>query len=611
MHEELLMLALVLGVALVAGRLAERVGYPSILGEIVGGIIFGPPIIGLLARNEAIDVLGEFGVLLMMLYIGLHLDLSDLKRASLPGFLAAAGGFVVPMALGIILMLWAGRTFLEALFVGLAMGVTSLLTKSRILVDLRILDTRIAHVLVAGALLSDVAVLLVFAAVVGPEAGSDPSVGLAVVTGLQALAFGLGVWLIGTQVLPRVKRLWAGRELNRGMVLVAIIVVGLGFAWAAELAGLHAILGAFAAGLFFDEGVIDRKVSREVQQRLQTLSVGVLAPFFFVSAGFEVSFGVFRTDLGLLVLIVVGATVGKLVGTALFYMLSGNGWREGLVVGAGMNGRGAVEIIVAELALAQGIIDRDVFSILVFMALLTTATVPVLLTVGVRWLRRRGELVRAGERKDALIIGAGPIARALAVELKPAMPVRLIDTNRAHQVQGRRDGLEVIPGSGLDELTLESAKVNKAMRLVAATPNAETNVLIAQLGVDLGVPEISVLLQDSDALTFSTQLKEYDISVIRAPADLADWEHAVHVGSARRETVEVEKGFQGTPPGEGPPWPNRPDAFPLTVMNSSERFPFTTSAELTPGDQVLLLVRPGDKAFPAKSESPEEELAGS
>ena len=611
MHEELLMLALVLGVALVAGRLAERVGYPSILGEIVGGIIFGPPIIGLLARNEAIDVLGEFGVLLMMLYIGLHLDLSDLKRASLPGFLAAAGGFVVPMGLGIILMLWAGRTFLEALFVGLAMGVTSLLTKSRILVDLRILDTRIAHVLVAGALLSDVAVLLVFAAVVGPEAGSDPSVGLAVVTGLQALAFGLGVWLIGTQVLPRVKRLWAGRELNRGMVLVAIIVVGLGFAWAAELAGLHAILGAFAAGLFFDEGVIDRKVSREVQQRLQTLSVGVLAPFFFVSAGFEVSFGVFRTDLGLLVLIVVGATVGKLVGTALFYMLSGNGWREGLVVGAGMNGRGAVEIIVAELALAQGIIDRDVFSILVFMALLTTATVPVLLTVGVRWLRRRGELVRAGERKDALIIGAGPIARALAVELKPAMPVRLIDTNRAHQVQGRRDGLEVIPGSGLDELTLESAKVNKAMRLVAATPNAETNVLIAQLGVDLGVPEISVLLQDSDALTFSTQLKEYDISVIRAPADLADWEHAVHVGSARRETVEVEKGFQGTPPGEGPPWPNRPDAFPLTVMNSNERFPFTTSAELTPGDQVLLLVRPGDKAFPAKSESPEEELAGS
>lgn len=611
MHHELLMLALVLGVALVAGRLAERVGYPSILGEIIGGIILGPPLIGLLNRNEAINVLGEFGVLLMMLYIGLHLDLTDLKRASLPGFLAAAGGFIVPMALGIALMLWAQRTFLEALFVGLAMGVTSLLTKSRILVDLRILDTRIAHVLVAGALLSDVAVLLVFAAVVGPEAGRDPSVGLAIVTGLQALAFGLGVWLVGTQVLPRVKRLWADRELNRSTVFVAIIVLGLGFAWAAELAGLHAILGAFAAGLFFDEGVIDRKVSREVEQRLQTLSIGVLAPFFFVSAGFEVSFGVFQTDLGLLLLVIGGATMGKLLGTALFYIPSGNGWREGLVIGSGMNGRGAVEIIVAELALAQGIIDRDVFSILVFMALATTATVPVLLTVGVRWLRRRGELVKAGGRTDALIIGAGPIARALAVALKAAMPVRLVDTNRAHQAEGRRDALDVIPGSGLEEVTLESAGIDKALRLVAATPNAEVNVLIAQLGVDMGVPEISVLLQDSDARTFQTRLKELEIGVIRAPADIADWEHAVYVGSADQEVVEVKKGSEGTPPEEGPPWPHRPDAFPIAVLNNNERFPFTTTSELTPGDQVLLLVRPGVSAFGTANVEPEGELAGS
>ena len=611
MHQEILMLALVLGVALVAGRLAERVGYPSILGEILAGILLGPPLVGLLGSNQAIEVLGEFGVVLMMLYIGLHLDLTDLKRASVPGLLAAAGGFIVPMALGIGLMLLAQRTFLEALFVGLAMGVTSLLTKTRILVDLRILDTRIAHVLVAGALLSDVAVLLVFAAVVGPEAGADPSLGLALITGVQALAFGLGVWLVGTQVLPRVRRLWADRELDRSTVLVAIIVLGLGFAWAAELAGLHAILGAFAAGLFFDEGVIDRKVSRDVQQRLHTLSIGVLAPFFFVSAGFEVSFAVFQTDLGLLLLVVVLATLGKLVGTALFYVPSGNGWREGLVVGAGMNGRGAVEIIVAELALAQGIIDRDVFSILVFMAILTTATVPILLTVGVRWLRRRGELVKAGDRKDALIVGAGPIARAVAVGLKPAMPVRLVDTNRAHQVAGRSDGLEVIPGSGLEEVTLESAGVNKALRLVAATPNAEVNVLIAQLAADLGVPEISVLLRDSDARTFQTRLSDLDIGVIRAPEDIADWEHAVSTGSATKELVEVSKGGETTPPEQGPPWPDRPDAFPLLVMNSNDRFPFTTTTELSRGDEVLLLVRPGVSAFEAAETRSEAELAGS
>jgi Kef-type K+ transport system membrane component KefB len=379
------MLALVLGAALVGGRIAARFGYPAILGEIAAGILFGPPIIGILASNDAIEILGEFGILLMMLYIGMHLDLGDLRKASVPGFLAATGGFLVPTAAGMALMLAVGRTFLEALFVGLAMGVTSLATKSRILVDLKILDTRIAHVLVAGALLSDVAVLVVFAAVTGPGATEGISIGTALFAGGKALAFGLGAWLVGMWLLPAIKNRFGQREYDRGALFLAVVVFGLAFAYAAELAGIHAILGAFVAGLFIDKRVMEPKVSKEVQQRLAAMSVGVLAPFFFVSAGFEVSLDVFRTDLPLLIAVIVIATVGKIVGTALFYIPSGNGWREGLVVGAGMNGRGAVEIIVAEIALAQGLIDRDVFSILVFMALFTTATVPVLLTIGVRW----------------------------------------------------------------------------------------------------------------------------------------------------------------------------------------------------------------------------------
>jgi Kef-type K+ transport system membrane component KefB len=202
-------------------------------------------------------------------------------------------------------MLSVGRSFLEALFVGLAMGVTSLATKSRILVDLKILDTRIAHVLVAGALLSDVAVLVVFAAVVGPGAADGVSIGTALFAGGKALAFGLGAWLVGMWVLPAVRRLFGERELDRGAAFLAVIVFGLAFAYGAELAGIHAILGAFVAGLVIDKRVIEPKASRDVQQRLSTISIGVLAPFFFVSAGFEVSLEVFSTDLALLVAVIV------------------------------------------------------------------------------------------------------------------------------------------------------------------------------------------------------------------------------------------------------------------------------------------------------------------
>lgn len=597
MHEEIVMLALVLMAALAGGRLAVRLGYPSILGEITAGILLGPPLLGVLASNEAIEILGEFGVLLMMLYIGMHLDLGDLRRASRPGLLAAVGGFIVPTALGMALMLATDRSFLEALFVGLAMGVTSLATKSRILVDLKILDTRIAHVLVAAALLSDVAVLVVFAAVVGPGASDGISLGTAAVAALQVAGFGLGAWLVGTKLLPLTRRWSNGRQIDKGAAFLSIVVWGLLFAWAAELAGIHAILGAFVAGLFLDDSLIDRKASREVQQRLATISVGLLAPFFFVSAGFEVTLDVFRTDLLLLIAVIVLATLGKILGTALFYVPSGNGWREGLVVGSGMNGRGAVEIIVAELALAQGLIGQEVFSILVFMALFTTATVPVLLTIGVRWLRRRGELVKAGDRTRTLIVGAGPIARTLGKALAKNGEVVHLDTNRGNQLAGRREGLEVLAGNGLEEVALEEAGIDQTSRLIAATPNAEVNVLVAQLALEMGVPEVSVLLRDSDHKRLAGRMAEAGMSAIRAPEDLAGWEHAVSTGQAVVDILtapEARKNGDVSDDTEG----LDPSVFPLSVNNSGESFPFVTMEEVAPGDEILVLRWPGVNAFP-------------
>lgn len=593
MHEEILMLALVLAAALLGGRLAIRFGYPAILGEIAAGILFGPPVVGLLASNGAIEVLGEFGILLMMLYIGMHLDLSELRKASVPGLLAAVGGFLVPTVAGMVLMLAVGRTFLEALFVGLAMGVTSLATKSRILVDLKILDTRIAHVLVAAALLSDVAVLVVFAAVVGPGAAEGVSIGTALFAGGKALAFGLAAALVGMWLLPRIREMFGNREIDRGAIFLGVVVFGLAFAYAAEMAGIHAILGSFVAGLFIDKRVMEPKVSKDVQQKLATMSVGVLAPFFFVSAGFEVSLGVFRTDLPLLLAVIVIATLGKVIGTALFYLPSGNGWREGIVVGSGMNGRGAVEIIVAEIALAQGLIDRDVFSILVFMALFTTATVPVLLTMGVRWLRRRGELVRAGDRKQALIIGAGIIARRIGLALQDSMPVTLLDTNRANLIAGEREGLTVQSGSGLDDLALESAGIEQALQVIAATPNAEVNVLTAQLAVDHGVPDVSVLLREADTRTFESRLADADIKVIRAPEAFAEWEHALSSGQAVAETLEISEDLDRFKDASNPRWAEeQPTAeFPVAVVNNGERSPYTTEVRLDDGEHVIVLRR--------------------
>ncbi|NNL14734.1 MAG: sodium:proton exchanger, partial [Acidimicrobiia bacterium] len=144
MSLDVLNLLLVLLAALGGGRIAARLGYPAILGEIGAGIILGPPLLGLLAFDDGLAVVGKLGVVLLMLYIGLHLDPTDIGRASKAGALAALGGFIVPAALGFGLMILVTQDAVASVFVAVAMGVTSLATKSRILVDLGILNTRVA-----------------------------------------------------------------------------------------------------------------------------------------------------------------------------------------------------------------------------------------------------------------------------------------------------------------------------------------------------------------------------------------------------------------------------------------------------------------------------------
>lgn len=618
----LLSLLLVVAAALAGGALARRLGYPSILGELMAGIVLGPPLLGLLETDEALVVLGEFGVLLMMLYIGLHIDLKDLQRVSWAGLLAAAGGFIVPAGLGFAVTVGFGGSVTAAIFVGLAMGVTSLATKSRILVDLRILDTRIAHVLMVGALVSDMAALVVFAGVIGvagPE-GGQLAAGWELVLELlpvvlKAAGFVVVAYLVGSRLLPSGLRWLAGRiARDTPTMFVVVVLIGLLFAEAAELAGLHAILGAFVAGLFIDEDVLPRRTARSVESVLATVSIGLLAPIFFVTAGFEVTFDVFRTDLALLVLVVALATVGKVVGTALFYIPSGHGWREGVAVGVGMNGRGAVEIIVAEIALTMGLISQEVFSILVFMAIATTASVPVLLTLAVRWLEGRGELVRPGERRRIVIVGAGPVARSLARAARPR-PVTLIDTNPDLRETAAEEGLDVVYGSALDDDVLEHARTAEAGCLIAMTPNSRVNVLAGQMAShNYAVPCVLVALGEHEADGLTDLMRNADAArMFDHPVDLSGWDYALANGSAREVVIEVED----------PPFADTLDrhlangsdrgvrdtsALPLLVLRGEQRIPFALAGELERGDRVFTLTRRDRPVSP--SSAPDELTAG-
>jgi Kef-type K+ transport system membrane component KefB len=581
----LLNLALVLGAAVGGGAVARRFGYPSILGELIAGILFGPAALGWLAAEEALSVVATVGVLVMMLYVGMHLDLGDLRRSSWPALLAAVGGFIVPAGAGYWLAITFGLSSRAALLMALAMGVTSLATKSRVLVDLRILDTRVAHVMMAGALIADLVALIGFAALLGAgEEGTLSGAGVAGVV-LKALLFVVAAVAVGIRLFPLGARLLARRGgVERGTLFLVVVIVALVYGAAAEAAGLHGILGTFFAGLLLRPGLFEPRVYRDVEQLVFRVSVGFLAPIFFVTAGFHVDLGVVRTDLALLLSVILVATVGKIAGTTLFYIAGRRGWREGVTVGVGMNGRGAVEIIAAELALERALIDQTTFSVLVLMALVTTATVPYLLTRAVRWLERRDELVRASGRSGTIVVGAGPVARAVAHVFGECGWVRLIDTNRGQCGEARLEGLDAIHGNALDVSILRQAGAGDARRIVCMTANSSVNVLVAQRATsEFGIPKASVLLTGDDALSLRDAL---DGELVRPLAemhfDLELWN--------RRLQRNLAGLLELSPPlaaDDSAPSLEDPGDVAVLVRRRGEVIPCSEVTATEPGDVVL------------------------
>lgn len=588
MELSLLNLVLVLLAAWLGGNLATRLGYPSVLGELVAGILLGPPLLGFLEPNEATKVLAQVGVLLMMLYVGLEINFNDVKRASWPGFLAAIGGFIVPALMGYALSHAFGFDFIASLFIGMAMGVTALVVKSRILLELNILDTRISHVMMVGSLITDTLCLIIFAGILSlSEAGALNMAEIALII-LKVIVFFVVTWFVGLRIVPRLYAWLHSRNINgRTFNATLILLIAFLFAEAAELVGLHGVIGTFLAGLYLRGAIASRKLSHDMTGLVKDVSLGFLAPIYFVTAGFQVSFGVFREDLALLLLLIAAAVIGKIVGTALFYLPSGFGWREGVVIGAGMNGRGVVEIIIANIGLQAGIITQEVFSILVFMAIITTAMTPSNLQTGINWLKRRGELVRSGGRDGVVIVGAGPVARVLAKELSNSNPVTLIDANENNCKEAENLGLSVVRGNALSSDILSSAKIEDAGTLITLTPNPQVNVMIAQRARELFlVPDLRIHLTEKGNKELTEIMTELSAKpLFAASVDILEWDEKVLANQVQTVSKTIEKhgdtqGLENTL------------VLPLLVIRGQVRKLFS-SQDLEPGDKVLTLSRAG------------------
>nr|WP_282189130.1 cation:proton antiporter [Maribellus sp. YY47] len=591
-HINILNIAAVLLAAYGGGVLIRKIGYPAILGELLIGIILGPGMLGILEFTESIKVLSEIGIILLMVYIGMEIDFHDLKKASWPGLLAAIGGFFVPFALGYFTIVYFGGTAISGLFVAIAIGVTSLATKSRILIDLKLLNTRIAYVLMAGALISDTLALVIFSGITNFAETNVVNIRELLIISSKILAFFGVTIVVGLFVLPRLGTFISKSKINNStMFFTLILIVTFGYCELAELAGMHSILGAFMAGLFLKANLFPKNISKELNKAFYDVSIGFMAPIFFVSAGFFVDVSVFRTDLMLLITVTALAVVGKIVGTALFYLPSGNGWREGLTIGTGMNGRGAVEIIIAQIGLEMGIIDKTIFSILVFMAIFTTLTVPVLLSWTVKWLRRKGELVYMDKRKGILILGVNPVSLFLARFLSKIVPVTLIDNNYEMAEQARAMGYKCIHGNALNEEVLTEAAPENIATFIAMTPNNQVNLLAGQLASEaFQIPNINLAVSAADVNHSPELLKKLKASTLFGiPVNLEKWFQRSGIGENTETSEPAKNEISGRNYAEKQAVATEHN-LPVLIENTSGEFRlFLSEEKILVGEKVVSL----------------------
>ncbi|WP_395679561.1 cation:proton antiporter [Dokdonella sp.] len=384
----LLQLSVILATARVLALLLRRLGQPAVIGEMIAGFVLGPIVFGALAPEwhvalfpkdglAALQGLSQVGLVLFMFIVGAELRAPDGARAPLAtAAWVGIPGVLLPGVLGLAIAPALHADFAPAgvgvwpfaLFMAAALAITAFPVMARILKDRGLTRSRIGQLALAATAIADVLVWLLLAFVIASISAHGNSTFARTIAGLAlvcAVAFG-----VLRPLLARLLARHASDSRPGGAVLSALLIGTCTMAAATEWLGLHAVFGAFLAGLCLprDDRLLDTLV-----ERLEHVAVLVLMPVFFALAGLATRADAFAgSGLSALLLILAAAVLGKVLGAGGGARIAGFGWRESLAVGSLMNARGMMELIVLKVGLDAGVIGADLFTLLLAMTIVTT-----------------------------------------------------------------------------------------------------------------------------------------------------------------------------------------------------------------------------------------------
>jgi Kef-type K+ transport system membrane component KefB len=376
-------LAVLLLAAKIGGYVSTRLGQPSVLGELIVGLLLGPSLLNFLhlpwlsepTLAETVHKIGELGVLFLMFLAGLELHLNELTRNTRISALAGTLGVLFPVGLGWGTGALFGMETRASLFLGLTLAATSVSISAQTLMELKQLRSRVGLGLLGAAVFDDILVILLLSTFLAVVDGGGSLSGLLLIlgrmVGFLVLSLAFGLW-----VLPYLARQTARLPISQSVLSLAIVMLLLYSVAAEAIGGMAAITGAFIAGLMFA-----RSHERErLEGGMNALAYGLFVPVFFISIGLNVNVRSLESDaLWLTIAMILVAIVSKLVGAALGARWGGFSWREAWQLGAGMISRGEVGLIVIAVGLQQGLANTAEFSATVAMVIATTLITPPLL----------------------------------------------------------------------------------------------------------------------------------------------------------------------------------------------------------------------------------------
>ncbi len=384
----ILQIITIIVVARLFSLLLKRIGQPAVIGEILAGILLGPSLLGWLSPEISqflfptqslsnLQLLSQIGLILFMFVVGLELDIRNLRGQTHTAVVISHVSIVFPFLLGVLLAFSTYQEFAPdnipftafALFMGVATSITAFPVLARIVQERGLTHQPIGTMVITCAAADDVTAWCLLAMVIAiVKAGA---IGVALVSIGLALAYVAFMFYVVKPLMTRVGNYYSNREMIGRPQVALVFIVLLVSAWMTEVIGIHALFGAFIAGVIMPDGGTFKRI---ITEKIEDVALVLLLPLFFVFTGLRTQIGLLNEPHLWLIcgLIIVVAIAGKLIGSAGAARFMKMSWKDSLVIGVLMNTRGLMELVVLNIAYDLGVLNAEIFAMLVIMALVTT-----------------------------------------------------------------------------------------------------------------------------------------------------------------------------------------------------------------------------------------------